>query len=344
MTLSNFKKITSLATCLLFASANPTFAFTLADGLTLKEVMNLSTMLEATSTFTSSLPSIDSLSVGEEILGNRELITWSVGDGRLAATFLDEQDTGFLMTGEATETQTIEGLATFQDLGVRQSSTIQWSGTFSESGWNATISGSVDNKSFLVNYTGSLTGNLGEDITISFSGGGSYDSKPVSVLIGQSQYFYNSEFDGYSAMNFDQLVQVNDNPAWLWFVGAEALVGGVVGAVATDGGLGVRTDAFFAGAATGLLVSGIAFFYRKGGAEEPPPPPPSRPPLIDPLVPPLNGTPDEPIIPALPEPIQPVSEPISVLSLLALGTLGAGSILKRKLQQQSTDKETAKIS
>jgi hypothetical protein len=41
----------------------------------------------------------------------------------------------------------------------------------------------------------------------------------------------------------------------------------------------------------------------------------------------------------------PISEPTSILSLLALGTLGAASTLKRKLKpSQSTEKETTKVS
>jgi hypothetical protein len=43
-------------------------------------------------------------------------------------------------------------------------------------------------------------------------------------------------------------------------------------------------------------------------------------------------------------PPEPVPEPTSTLSLLALGTLGAASTLKRKLKpSQSTDKETTKV-
>ena len=42
--------------------------------------------------------------------------------------------------------------------------------------------------------------------------------------------------------------------------------------------------------------------------------------------------------------VQPVPEPTSTLSLLALGTLGAASTLKRKLKpSQSTEKETTKV-
>jgi hypothetical protein len=44
-------------------------------------------------------------------------------------------------------------------------------------------------------------------------------------------------------------------------------------------------------------------------------------------------------------PVPPVPEPSSILSLLALGTLGAASTLKRKLKpSQSTEKETTKVS
>ena len=43
--------------------------------------------------------------------------------------------------------------------------------------------------------------------------------------------------------------------------------------------------------------------------------------------------------------VVPVPEPTSILSLLALGTLGAASTLKRKLKpSQSTEKETTKVS
>jgi hypothetical protein len=42
--------------------------------------------------------------------------------------------------------------------------------------------------------------------------------------------------------------------------------------------------------------------------------------------------------------VQPVPEPTSTLGLLALGTLGAVSTLKRKLKpSQSTEKETTKV-
>jgi len=44
-------------------------------------------------------------------------------------------------------------------------------------------------------------------------------------------------------------------------------------------------------------------------------------------------------------PVPPVPEPTSTLGLLALGTLGAASTLKRKLKpSQSTEKETTKVS
>jgi hypothetical protein len=42
--------------------------------------------------------------------------------------------------------------------------------------------------------------------------------------------------------------------------------------------------------------------------------------------------------------VRPIPEPTSTLSLLALGTLGAASTLKRKLKpSKSTEKETTKV-
>jgi hypothetical protein len=42
--------------------------------------------------------------------------------------------------------------------------------------------------------------------------------------------------------------------------------------------------------------------------------------------------------------VETIPEPTSTLNLLALGTLGAASILKRKQNQKSTEKETTKVS
>ncbi|MFM6321412.1 MAG: PEP-CTERM sorting domain-containing protein [Microcystis sp.] len=78
------------------------------------------------------------------------------------------------------------------------------------------------------------------------------------------------------------------------------------------------------------------------------PPEPNPPPTYPPNSPPPEA-PEAPAFnpfPTLPRPVLVVKvpEPTSTLSILALGTLGAASTLKRKLKpSQSTEKETTKV-
>ncbi len=331
MTFLNFKNVTSLGTCFLLISANPAWSFTLSDGLTIKEAMNLTTMLEATGSFASGLPFIDDLSPEEEISETRDIITWNVGNGELAATFFNSFNTGLLMTGNATEEQTYTGLATFQNSGVRQPASIQWTGTFSESGWNSNLSGIVNNKSFTIDYQGTLNGELDEDITVIFTGSGSYDSQIVSVLQGQSEYFYDSTLDAYTSMEFNQLVQIDTNPLWLWVVGGEALVGGIIGGIVAEDGWKNRAGGVFTGALAGIGASAAIISIRNGLAGEEPPLPPQQPPIPPfPPIPPLDGDPNDPRVPLLPEEIEKVPEPNSNIGLFFLSIMSV-LIFKRKL-------------
>lgn len=333
-------KVTPIISAFLLIPISPAFSFNLIDGLTLKEAMNLTTMLEASSGFVYGLPLGKTLTLGEEINVKSTPITWTMGNGDLAATFSTiDTDTGFVMTGEATDLQTFTGLGTFQEAGVRQNPTVNWSGSFSETGWNSNLSGTINNQLFNLTYTGVLNGELGEDITVSFSGIGSAYSNPVQIVEGESQFSYDSGLDAYTTMNFKQLVKYDD-PLWLWIVGGEALVGGVIGGVTEPGqGWQNKVGGVFKGIVGGLGLSVAALTVRKLLADEPPPSPPSQPSPPTTLVPPLPGTPDQPIFPAPPEKITTVPEPSCVIGLLALGTLGAATTFRRKIKTYKFNNE-----
>jgi hypothetical protein len=122
---------------------------------------------------------------------------------------------------------------------------LDWSGTYSRSGWTFSSSGVMNGSPFNINLSGNLTGNIGQDITVSLAGGGNIGSSIFSTS-GMTLWQFDSTTNDYLTMNgFADAKKFS-----------EALVGGLIG-----GTLGALTGNFLAatvGAIGGAAV-GVAW-------------------------------------------------------------------------------------
>ncbi len=223
------------------------------------------------------------------------------------------------------------------------------SSSFTNSGFNSTLTGIVGNAPFNLTESASLTGDLGEDLILSIQSEGNLGIKDISKSAG-ARLIWDPIDQEYSGYEYNELGHIN--PFW----------GAVLRAVS-------------------LLIGGTAILYTPESPDPLPLPPP--PPPFPPILPPpttfkiINGVAinlqtKNPLKPGecgvfIPDPVSSsgcilrtvaspflidtrlvtavVPEPSSSLSILALGTLGAAATLKRKLKlSKSTEKETTKVS
>lgn len=183
-------------------------------------------------------------------------------------------------------TSTLVTLASIEDTAVGQ--TLDWSASYSESGWAySTSGGSFNGKSLDLYLTGSLSGDDGQDIVGSFSGTGNWGADPIS-LQGSTTWIYDSVSDDYINMDFEQVTEVGSDSWWGVILGAEIFVGAAVGVTSgvvtsVTGPAAVVIGVKSGIAATGALV-GISY-GSKYVLEEPPPVQPEPPPYPVPLEP-----------------------------------------------------------
>ena len=143
---------------------------------------------------------------------------------------------------------------------------ISWTGSYSNSGWTYTGTGSFGGTLLSMNYSGALSGSDGSDITVSIAGTGFLGSQPL-FMNGSTQWFYDTATNDYLAMTFAQETKIGANSWWGWVVGTELILGvgaGVVSGLVAGGAITVGTGGsgapvgVAAGVKAGVVVGAAA--------------------------------------------------------------------------------------
>lgn len=92
-------------------------------------------------------------------------------------------------------------------------------GNFSDSGFTSQITGQPNNNSLSINYTGSLEGEFGKDITISIASTGFLGSEDISNS-GTMTWFYDPTANDYFQYQYNEQGEIN--PAWAIILGGVA--------------------------------------------------------------------------------------------------------------------------
>jgi hypothetical protein len=242
-----------------------------------------------------------------------------------AATLKESVNQSALLLSSSFTVNSLEYLGYIAD-----SETFDLSGNFSDAFFSSSTTGFVGGNPFNLNYTGTLSGNEGSDITVLMSSNGNLGGSPISTA---STLVWNFDpiTNNYTSLQYQEAGSINP----FWF-----------------------------GVIILLLIPGTLYGFSGSGnvVESPPPPPPTppRPPKtfsgqLDLVNPSCNVNLGNSLsssncvigsqnITAKLK-VARTPEPTSTLSLLALGTLGAASTLKRKLKpSKSSEKETTKVS
>jgi len=133
---------------------------------------------------------------------------------------------------------------------------ISWTGSYSDSGWIYTGTGSFGGIPLSMSYSGVLSGNDGSDIIVTIAGTGFLGSQPL-LMNGSTKWFYDIDTEDYLTMAFAQETKIGANSFWGWVVGAELTLGigaGVVSGLVAGGAITLGTGG--SGAPAGV-VAGI---------------------------------------------------------------------------------------
>jgi hypothetical protein len=109
---------------------------------------------------------------------------------------------------------------------------LNWSSAYSASGWSCSLSGVLNDKDLNLSMSGSLVGNQGEDIVVSFSGIGSWGIEPIEITEGETSWFYDSENNDYINFDFQQLLHLGSESDRAWSTGLDWGGGATLGAIA----------------------------------------------------------------------------------------------------------------
>lgn len=155
--------------------------------------------------------------------------------------------------------------------------TFNWTGTYSESGWTYSASGMVGSDPFNLNYTGTLSGDIGQDVVVTFAGSGNLGSHAITTN-GTTTWVFDSLSNDYLTMFYTEEGEIN--PRWA-IAGGEVIGGGVAG--------GLLAGWIGAVAGAGVAVAVSAFVVGPPPPAVPPPPPVIvvPPPII--IIPPPSG-------------------------------------------------------
>lgn len=202
------------------------------------------------------------------------------------------------------------------------------SGNFSDSGFASNTRGFVNGDIFDLNYTGSLSGDLGSEISISLSSNGVLGTETITSS-GSMTWFFDQTTNDYSTFQYQELGEIN--PFFIPFlVGvASGIVSGlIVTWIVDDGQISTPTPPIIKKVdQRGAIINAACTKDLKGSSV---------------LIRNCNFTDNRNISASVS--LVAVPEPTTVFSLLALGTLGAASTLNRKLKSsKSTGKETTKV-
>ena len=115
---------------------------------------------------------------------------------------------------------------------------LNFSGQLSDSEWSNHITGILNGDVLDVTIAGTVSGSVGEDIFISFSGAGFWGADPITISNGQSHYMYSSVGADYFAFDFQQLTKIGgaslyggSASLYGWSVGLEWAGGAILGAI-----------------------------------------------------------------------------------------------------------------
>lgn len=125
---------------------------------------------------------------------------------------------------------------------------LAWTGTVSDSAWDYSTSGELNNKLFTLTLHGSLVGAEGDTLVTVISGTGLWGSEPITVS-GTSTWLYDATLAGYSQNEHLQLTQLGAHTSRFWKV-ARFVGGAILGAAAAV--------ALAPATATVLVVAGVA--------------------------------------------------------------------------------------
>jgi hypothetical protein len=119
---------------------------------------------------------------------------------------------------------TAESLHRLVDLGLLPAgSPLSMTGTFSDSGGTMTTSGTVNGNPFLLIYSASLSGSVGQNITLSLTGSGTINSSSI-MTSGSTIFNWDTSQNDYTSMDYADEITVYHVPS-LYTLGSEVLSG-----------------------------------------------------------------------------------------------------------------------
>lgn len=189
-----------------------------------------------------------------------------------------------LMAAQETATESLKFIAGQEHFDPGTSFTT--TGQFAANSWSYNISGSSRGHVLSLQFGGSLTGNFGSDITVSFTGTGSYGATPFSSS-GQLVLVFDTGQNDYFIANYDDAMTYGSGTVSKTVRGAE-LIGGI--------GIGAYFGGWwgaFVGASGAWFLSDVVDAFLPGPNPPPPParpaPPASPPQTMPPAPPPINN-------------------------------------------------------
>ncbi|CAN96523.1 hypothetical protein predicted by Glimmer/Critica [Sorangium cellulosum So ce56] len=153
-----------------------------------------------------------------------------------------------------------------QQLGRDSASEIEWSATYSESGWTGSITGTLNNERLTLNYTATTVYDDAQNATSTFSATGVHGRDTITIN-GTSAWIYDARLGGYKTMIFQDHGTVDPGSQqrrikW-WVAAAEAIGGGILGGAL--GGVGGAV----AGAGFGIACSAAGAARTVDGSDPP---------------------------------------------------------------------------
>lgn len=188
-----------------------------------------------------------------------------------------------LMAAHETAAESLRFIALQE--GFSSGSSFNTTGSFGSDNWNYNINGIANSQSLSLTFVGSLNGDFGSDINISFTGSGNYGGTPFNSS-GQLILLFDSVQGDYFVANYDDEMTYGSGTVSKTVRGAELIGGGAVG-----GYFGGWWGAVV-GANLGWWLSDVVDTFVNSPTPPPPPPrplPPAPPQTIPPYPPPINN-------------------------------------------------------
>jgi hypothetical protein len=167
------------------------------------------------------------------------------------------------------------------------------SGSFAGDTWNYVVSGSSGGAPLNLAFQGTLSGDLGADIRVDFTGSGNVGATPFHSA-GNLTYLFDAATSDYEFVNYDDAMTFGSGTVSKTVRAAELIGGGVIGGGVgyVSGGWWGAAKGAFSGASFAWFVSNVADALISTPVPPPPPvrpPPPSPPSSVLPVPPPVNN-------------------------------------------------------